>query len=212
MRHSLALLMPSGLCHGRYFVVFALFYYNPMLGPHTVTVAHYTITVGTLLLQVFSSSTFIKVTGLCLHRISLPLTPSCSLQPPSARFFWRQFNFLFLARAGYQASVRRAEPFVAAVHTHTHTHTGREGKGERNTAERERGREMEMLAVAARETERQKERKRGRARAREEEEEREQRALVDSLRFTTTGPFHTITGLFSIVRGLFSRTIGRFCT
>ena len=35
----------------------------------------YTITA------VFSSSTFIKVTGLCLHRISLPLTHSCSLQP-----------------------------------------------------------------------------------------------------------------------------------
>ena len=169
MRLSLALLMPSGLCHGhgRYFVVFALFYYNPMLGPHTVTLAHYTITVGTLLLQVFSSSTFIKVTGLCLHRISLPLTPSCSLQPPSARFFWRQFNFFFLARVGYQASARRAEPFVAAVHTHTHTHTGREGKGERNTAERERGREREMLA--ARETEREKEGERARARAKKRE-------------------------------------------
>ena len=203
MRHSLALLMPSGLCHGRYFVVFALFYYNPMLGPHTVTVAHYTITVGTLLLQVFSSSTFIKVTGLCLHRISLPLTPSCSLQPPSARFFWRQFNLLFLARVGYQASARRAEPFVAAVHTHTHTHReggeGREKHGRKRTGERKGN-------VSGK-----GDRKRGRERAREEEE-REQRALVDSLHFTTTGPFHTITGLFSIVGGLFSRTIGRFCT
>ena len=143
MRHSLALLMPSGLCHGRYFVVLALFYYNPMLGPHTVTVAHYTITVGTLLLQVFSSSTFIKVTGLCLHRISLPLTPSCSLQPPSARFFWRQFTFCFwreldikLPRVGLSRS------WLLYTHTHTHTHTHREGgegrekHGRKRTGER----------------------------------------------------------------------------